>query len=375
VTRFLPALVVLTWAPAVAAQEARFHATAGAAHAVGGTQQREFGPGGGGAASVELPIGRVLGVQASGGALVLSQGAAPVESGVARKETGAAFLGTVGVRLRPLGAHGVAGPWIDANGGLAQTGDSGRVAVDAHLGWDFRVSDRSRWDVGPFVGYTQIFQPDGGLRGDDARIAWAGIQIGLGAAERPRTAPPPDREVKEPPVADRDGVAEAFDVCPPADGSGAAPDGCPVPEVTLEGDRLVIDDVILFDFDSPRIKLRSHAVVRRVAEFINEHPELLEVSIEGHADARGSDEYNRKLSVDRAASTRALLVGFGVDEARLRVIGHGKSRLRVPTSRPEAKNRRVEFIVTGDVRAALPPAEPQQPQPSPRVASGKRGRP
>ena len=348
------------------------HVTAGAAHAVGGPQEREFGAGGGGSATVELAVGSVLGVQASGGALVLSAGAAPSDPNIAKQGTGSAFLGTVGVRFRPLGASRVAGPWIDANGGLAQTGSEGRVAVDAHLGWDFRIAKKSRWDVGPFIGFTQIMQSDIEFRPDDAHIAWAGVQLSIGASEKPLPAPLPNREQPEPPPRDRDrdGLAEVEDICPPLDDDGMAPEGCPSPEVKLVGDRLVLDDVIHFEFNSPRIRRLSTGLVRKVAEFINTNPGILEVSIEGHADARGTEEYNQKLSEERAESTRTMLVGFGVEEPRLRVIGHGKSHLKVPTLHADERNRRVEFIVSRSAEAAGPP-----PPASPRVAFGKRGRP
>ncbi|MBX3191232.1 MAG: OmpA family protein [Labilithrix sp.] len=353
------------------ADEARFHAAAGAAHAVGGPQQREFGPGGGGSATIELPMTPVFGVQASAGGLVLSQGSAPTDPTIAQQGAGTAFLGTAGVRVHPLGATRAAGPWFDANGGLAQTGANGRFAIDAHVGWDFRVAEKSRLDVGPFVGFTQIVQSDSSLRPDDARIVWAGLAVSLGAREpsKPVVAPARGR-VEPPPIADRDGVAEAFDICPaPEQIEAAIPPGCPVPEVALVGDRIVLDDVIHFEYDSPVIRPQSASLVRHVARFISANPAILEVSIEGHADARGTEEHNQRLSEARAASTRAMLIRFGVDEKQLKVVGHGKSRLKVPTQLAEPRNRRVEFIVSRDARDAGPPPPP------PASSSGKRGRP
>ena len=355
-TAAIALLAGLGWAEPALADEARFHGTAGAAHAIGGTQEQEFGAGGGGSATVELAVGDLLGVQGSGGAVVLAAGAPPSDPNIARHGTGAAFLGMVGVRFRPLGAARVAGPWIDANGGLAQTGNAARVAVDAHIGWDFRVSERTRWDMGPYLGLTQIMQSELSLRPDDARIAWVGIQLSIGASDkRPAVLVPPDA-APEPAVRDRDGTAEVEDICPPRDEYGGAREGCPDADVKLVGDRIVIDDVIHFELNSPRIRTRSRGLVRKVARFIIENPDILELSIEGHADARGTEQYNLKLSEERAASTRAMLVSFGVDEARLHVIGHGKSRPLVATPLAEQKNRRVEFIVMRSREAAGPPA-------------------
>jgi outer membrane protein OmpA-like peptidoglycan-associated protein len=136
--------------------------------------------------------------------------------------------------------------------------------------------------------------------------------------------------------------------------------------VKLVGDRIVIDDVIHFEFGSPRIRRQSTTLVHRVAQFIADRTEILEISIEGHADARGTEEFNQRLSEQRAESTRAMLVQFGVPEASLRVVGHGKSHLKIPTPLPEERNRRVEFIVVRTREASGPPAPP-------KVAIEKRG--
>ncbi len=371
---FLTPFAALLWTDAAFADEARVHVIAGAAHAVGGTQEHEFGSGGGGAATVELAIGNVAGIQASGGAVVLAAGGSPQDATVAKQSTGAAFVGTVGVRFRPFGGRSVGGLWFDANGGFAQTGPSPHVAVDAHVGWDFRVSRAGRWDVGPFVGFTQIMQPDATFRPDDAHILWAGIQVSLGASEKRRAEPPPKQESPEPLVRDLDGVAQVEDVCPAAPEDGAIPEGCPGANAELVGDKIVLDDVIHFEFNSPRIRSRSFPLVRKIASVIKEHPAILEVSIEGHADARGTEAYNQRLSEERAASTRALLVSFGVEDERLRAVGFGKSHLKVATPLAEARNRRVEFTVTRTANDTAS-APSRHPSSSPKVAAGKRSQP
>jgi outer membrane protein OmpA-like peptidoglycan-associated protein len=224
-----------------------------------------------------------------------------------------------------------------------------RALFEAHVGYDFRTSEESAWDVGPFVGYTQIVEPDTSLRPDDARIVLAGIQVSLGERGPGRAPPPPPAEapaVREPAPkveSDHDGLAVAVDACP-AGQVESADDGC-VATVAIDGDRLAIGDIIHFELDSARIHQVSWGLVRRIASFIDEHPEIVEVDIEGHADARGTDAYNQALSEARAESTRNLLVAYGVDVSRLRPIGHGKRRLKVPTPYAEPRNRRVEFNV------------------------------
>lgn len=350
--------VVLVSPNVALAEDVRVHVAGGAARPVSGAPSRDFGAGGGARATVELPLAAAVGVQGGLGGLLLASGDPP-EAGVASKAAGTALFGTVGARLRPFGARRVAGPWVDANGGVAQTGSLTRPVLDAHVGWDFRVSREARWDVGPFVGYTQIVQPDSEVRGDDARVLWAGIQVSLGAPERARPAPPaePARAPAPPPrveAAQTEPEVEEVarveeEACETGDG-----EGCEPVTVELVADRIVLDETIHFRFGSPDIQRRSERLVREVARFIERTPDILEISIEGHADAIGSDEVNQRLSEARAASTRAMLIRFGVDASRLKLVGHGKSRLKVPTPKPSAANRRVEFIVTRVREGASP---------------------
>lgn len=350
---FLPSFALLLGISAVTttatAEDPRFHVNAGGAHAVGGTQASEFGAGGVGGGTVELPATSRVGVQASAGALVLSKGDAPTDPTIARTSTGAAFLGTAGVRLRAYGASRVAGPWMDGNVGVAQTGQNTRPTFDAHVGWDFRVSRTSRLDIGPFVGYTQILQPNSAMREDDARVLSAGLSISIGAKERARPAQPigPEKSQPPPPPAleeDHDKLAEAFDVCPDGE-APSAEEGCGG-EIRIFENRILLDDVVHFEFDSAKIRARSFRLVRRIARFLKEHDDIVDVSIEGHADEVGSEAYNQKLSQDRAASMRDLLALNGIERSRLRIVAHGKSHPKIVTLKPEYENRRVELFVT-----------------------------
>lgn len=327
---------------ALSAEPLRFHGTGGAAHALG-PQGREFGAGGGGAATLELPLSGAIGTQVSAGGVVLSKGEAPSDPGLAPTTTGNAFLATVGLRARLFGDSKVAGPWIDANGGFAQTGELSRPAFDTHVGWDFRVSESSSWDVGPFIGYTQIIQQESELRTNDARIAWIGIQVSLGAREKKPAAAPR----AEP---DRDGDIEAFDLCP-KNWLNGPPECRPIPPPAIQiveddgEERIQLRDRIHFEYDRARIRPESYPLVRALARFLVDHREITAVSIEGHADAIGSEEYNQQLSEARAESTRALLVKFGADATRLDVVGHGKSHPQIATDKADPRNRRVEFYV------------------------------
>ena len=72
------------------------------------------------------------------------------------------------------------------------------------------------------------------------------------------------------------------------------------------------------------------------------------LSIEGHTDDIGDDDYNRSLSERRAAAVKAYLVKRGVDGGRIESRGFGETRPAVPNDSDDArrKNRRVEMVVT-----------------------------
>ncbi len=162
--------------------------------------------------------------------------------------------------------------------------------------------------------------------------------------EDPKTngCPKPDR--------DNDGVYDEEDACPDVPGvrtQDPKTNGCPPADehVHVEGDRIVLDEVILFDNDSPRVRHVSWESVKKVADFINGNPDILEVLIEGHADAVGTPEHNLYISKERALAVKRMLEGYNVDPKRITTEAVGVSRPKVGTARSEQKNRRVEFIV------------------------------
>jgi len=126
--------------------------------------------------------------------------------------------------------------------------------------------------------------------------------------------------------------------------------GCPPSKgpARVEGDRILLDDVIHFETDDPRVHHASWPLVKKVADLINENPDIHEVHILGHADRTGTEEHNEMLSRARAESVKRLLIHFGVDPSRLTTEAFGDTKPREPGWDAEAlaANRRVEFIIT-----------------------------
>lgn len=116
--------------------------------------------------------------------------------------------------------------------------------------------------------------------------------------------------------------------------------------VPIETGEIVRLNNIFFDYDKSVLKEESFPELNRVVKFLRENP-TVEIEISGHTDARGSDEYNLKLSHDRSRSVVEYLITQGVTTDRLTYRGYGES-MPVATNDTEEGmelNRRVEFKI------------------------------
>jgi peptidoglycan-associated lipoprotein len=106
----------------------------------------------------------------------------------------------------------------------------------------------------------------------------------------------------------------------------------------------VIGD-IFFDFDSSALSTEAQEQLKQNAAWIQKHP-VPAVTIEGHCDERGTDEYNIALGERRAAAARDYLVFLGVGGNRLSVVSFGEEKPFDPGHNEEAwaKNRRDHFV-------------------------------
>lgn len=106
--------------------------------------------------------------------------------------------------------------------------------------------------------------------------------------------------------------------------------------------------MINFDYDQATVRPNDQATLDRKAAILVANPNV-KLRISGHADERGSDEYNLALGNRRAAAAKRYLENKGVDASRLEVISYGEERPLNPGSDESAfaQNRRDEFEVTG----------------------------
>ncbi|MBU2326522.1 MAG: peptidoglycan-associated lipoprotein Pal [Alphaproteobacteria bacterium] len=102
-------------------------------------------------------------------------------------------------------------------------------------------------------------------------------------------------------------------------GAGAATPGSAQDFTVNVGDR------IFFDTDSTSIRADAAQTLDRQAQWLQRYPNYA-ITIEGHADERGTREYNLALGARRAAATRDYLAQRGVPAQRLKTISYGKER-------------------------------------------------
>jgi len=144
---------------------------------------------------------------------------------------------------------------------------------------------------------------------------------------------------------DHDGVANDVDKCPNTpQGAVVAKDGCVYETIST---RLRIE----FDSGKAVIKKQYHEEIKKVADFMKEHPEAT-ATIVGHTDNIGSEKRNQELSLARAESVRQYLIkNFGIDGSRIRVFGYGSERPIASNDTKEGRqrNRRIVAVFEGVV--------------------------
>lgn len=130
----------------------------------------------------------------------------------------------------------------------------------------------------------------------------------------------------------------------------------------IERTREMLLEMVFFDFDKYDIRPDAERVLLEKVEILRQNSQV-HVRLEGHADERGSNEYNLALGQRRAASVQQFLESYGLDAGRFTTISYGEERPLVAESNEEAwaRNRRVEFIVTAGGDELVPVATPSSP--------------
>lgn len=104
--------------------------------------------------------------------------------------------------------------------------------------------------------------------------------------------------------------------------------------------------VVYFDFDKSVVKRGENTKVKDMADYLKAHPGYM-LKLDGHADERGTEDYNRALGERRALSVREMLLNLGISQDSVVTSTYGEDRPAElgHNEAAWAKNRRVEPIV------------------------------
>ena len=103
---------------------------------------------------------------------------------------------------------------------------------------------------------------------------------------------------------------------------------------------------IQFEFDSIRLNSEAQEILRKKAQWLKANP-AARVTIEGHCDNRGTNEYNLALGDRRAHSAQVFLIDLGIAESRVQTISFGEERPidAADNEAAWAQNRRAHFVI------------------------------
>ncbi len=129
-----------------------------------------------------------------------------------------------------------------------------------------------------------------------------------------------------------------------ATAAAEAPAAAPA-SATASAPRPSLSLLIQFDFNSARVRPESQQALANLSQAL-QSPELADsrFAIEGHTDAKGREDYNRKLSEQRAQAVSEFLAVRGVRANRLAPVGKGSSELANTSDPFAAENRRVRIV-------------------------------
>ena len=111
----------------------------------------------------------------------------------------------------------------------------------------------------------------------------------------------------------------------PTPSAALGPDGLPVEPGTARDFSINVGNTVYFTTDSWDLTPDAQQTLRNQATWLNQYPQHT-ILVEGHADERGTREYNLALGARRAATVRDFLTAQGLNAARMRTLSYGKER-------------------------------------------------
>lgn len=108
----------------------------------------------------------------------------------------------------------------------------------------------------------------------------------------------------------------------------------------------LMEDDVYFEFDRSELTEKAKELLAQVGDMLKEESRFV-VTIEGHTDARGTEDYNMTLGGKRAMKVKEFLLAYGIEADRLETVSFGKEKPKVDGASEEAysQNRRANFRV------------------------------
>jgi peptidoglycan-associated lipoprotein len=185
-----------------------------------------------------------------------------------------------------------------------------------------------------------------------ALLGTVALMVQLGACAK-KPAPQPSPTPQPPPA-----VVQPTPPPPPPPPPKPTPTPPPPPRVPTDEEVFAsksIEDLarehpladVFFAYDSAELTDATHLILQKNGDWLRRWTSV-RVTVEGHADSRGTNEYNLALGERRAAAVRDYMIGLGIPPSRLAVVSKGEEE---PVCKDEteacwSQNRRAHFVIT-----------------------------
>lgn len=126
-----------------------------------------------------------------------------------------------------------------------------------------------------------------------------------------------------------------------------------IPNATIErvaeGIVIEFDNKVLFGFDQSDLSASAKTNLENLSDILKKYPDT-NIEVQGHTDGQGTTAYNQTLSQQRASAVSAYLNAKGINVSRMTIKGFGETlpKYENNTTEGQAKNRRVEFLISAN---------------------------
>ncbi|MCQ2124392.1 MAG: OmpA family protein [Fibrobacter sp.] len=182
----------------------------------------------------------------------------------------------------------------------------------------------------------------------------AGIMLSACSSPKPKTAPSAKKARPAPAAVQQEEAAAPAAEQPVVNADSLAAEQARQEAERLEAERArlealinqIMSEDVYFDFDRSELTEKAKELLAQVAELLMKETRF-SITIEGHTDARGTEDYNFTLGAKRAMKVKEFLAAYGIEGKRMESVSYGKEAPKAEGESEEAysQNRRANFRV------------------------------